>query len=62
MLIATPRKSLSLCRKGTLKFMHRCHEVALKLMQCFAIGLNLPEDFFNDVSLLSYLSNSAESC
>ena len=40
-------------RDDTLQWMQRCHEVAMKLMRCFATGLGLPEDFFDDVSSLS---------
>lgn len=32
-----------------LRFMLQCHEVAARIMSCFAIGLGLPEDYFVDL-------------
>lgn len=32
-----------------LRFMLQCHEVATRIMSCFAIGLGLPEDYFVDL-------------
>ena len=37
------------CRPGMLHFMLQCHEVAARMMSCFAIGLGLPEDYFVDL-------------
>ena len=36
------------CRPQIIKFMMQCHEVAARIMSCFAVGLGLPEDFFAD--------------
>ena len=33
-------------------FMHKCQEVSLKVLACFAIGLGFEEDFFTKVSTL----------
>lgn len=32
-------------------FMHKCHSVTTQIMSCFALGLGLPEEFFQEVSL-----------
>lgn len=36
-------------KPGMLRFMLQCHEVATRIMSCFAIGLGLPEDYFVDL-------------
>ncbi len=38
------------CREEMLDFMFKCHEVVEMIMECFARGLGLKEDFFRDVS------------
>lgn len=37
------------CREEMLDFMFACHEVVGMIMECFARGLGLKEDFFKDV-------------
>ena len=39
------------CRAEMLEFMHMCHRVVEMLMECFARGLGLQEDFFKHVSI-----------
>lgn len=40
------------CREQMIAFMHKCHAVTEQLMSCFAVGLGLDTDFFQEVSLL----------
>ncbi len=40
------------CREEMLDFMFACHEVVQMIMECFARGLGLKEDFFRDVKHL----------
>ena len=35
-----------LCRQITLDFMNSCQELAARILACFASGLGMPEDFF----------------
>jgi len=37
------------CREEMLDFMFACHQVVEMIMECFARGLGLKEDFFKDV-------------
>ena len=34
------------CRQVTLDFMNSCQELAARILACFASGLGMPEDFF----------------
>ena len=36
-------------RKQTLTFMHKCHDLCLFILECFAEGLGLPLDSFSKV-------------
>ena len=44
-------EALFACREEMLDFMFKCHAVVEKIMECFARGMGLEEDFFKDVSL-----------
>ena len=41
-------------RDEMLDFMFKCHEVVEMIMECFARGLGLKDDFFKDVRCHSY--------
>lgn len=45
------------CRAQLTKFMRQNHEVALRIMQGFAIGLGYPEDHFLDEMNLDHPDN-----
>ena len=38
-------------REEMLEFMHMCHRVVEMIMECFARGLGLQENFFKHVSI-----------
>ncbi len=40
------------CRKHMVEFMHKAAKVTDDIMNCFAIGLGLPEDFYKEASRL----------
>ena len=56
-----PPEACCMCRKDTLNWMGKCHAIALKIMQCFATGLGLPEHFFDDVSLCTACTQNSQS-
>lgn len=37
------------CRDHMVAFMHKCHAVTEQIMSCFALGLGLKQDFFQEV-------------
>lgn len=40
-----------------ISFMHKCHAVTEQIMSCFALGLDLQEGFFKEVSAQKALSD-----
>ena len=44
-----------------ISFMHKCHAVTEQIMSCFALGLDLQEGFFKEVTAHKALSDLSPS-